>query len=85
MNAISCECKSLATGLTFKKNCLTDIQVQNTCNKQQKNKHVDRWLKQIVQEIHAKVNRHDQFFLFAGAFDKSSSADDEGATETKNL
>ena len=35
--------------------------------------------------IHAKVNGHDQFFLFAGAFDKSSSADDEGATETKNL
>lgn len=35
--------------------------------------------------IHAKVNRHDQFFLFVGAFDKSSSADDEGAPETKNL
>ena len=33
--------------------------------------------------MHAKVNRHDQFFLFAGAFDKSSSADDEGAPETK--
>ena len=29
--------------------------------------------------------RHDQFFLFVGAFDKSSSADDEGAPETKNL
>ena len=34
--------------------------------------------------MYAKVNRHDAVvFLFAGAFDKSSSDDGEEATETK--
>ena len=50
INAVSCECKSLATGLTFEKICVKVFQVQNTCNEQQKKKYVDRWLKQIVQE-----------------------------------
>ena len=69
----------------LKKTCVKDIQVQNTCNEQEKRKHVDRWLKQIVQEYARKWAVMISFFLFAGAFDKSSSADDEGATETKNL
>ena len=35
--------------------------------------------------MYTTVNLLDYFFLFAGAFDKSSSVDDGGATETKNL
>ena len=38
----------------LKKFCVKDIQVQNTCNEQQKMKHVDRWLKQIMQEYTRK-------------------------------
>lgn len=42
--------------------CVKDIQVQNTCNKQQKKKHVDWWLEQIVQEYTRKWTVMISFF-----------------------
>ena len=35
------------------------IQVKNTCNEQQKKKHVDRWAKTNHTRIHATVKRYD--------------------------
>ena len=43
--------------------------------------------KMNIARTHTKVNGHDYyyFFIFADAFDNSSSKYGEGATETKNL
>ena len=46
----------------LKKICVKDIQLQNTSNEQKKKKHVDRWLKQIVQEYARKWTVMISFF-----------------------